>query len=153
MARRLKVKLLSLSPAQVGVVLLQWMVMLVLSLQDPSHACLLKLLHMDALASCVTLPSEQKWVWDMLAAFRTLGEDIPQAVLQTVYLVHVKRNFFMLLSVIMAVGASLKALHDARARALAAYGADKAYEKRERDSMLYSASQDASIKCWSLRLA
>ncbi|CAJ1337936.1 unnamed protein product [Effrenium voratum] len=135
----------------VGVVLLQWMVMLVLSLQDPSHACLLKLLHMDALASCVTLPSEQKWVWDMLAAFRTLGEDIPQAVLQTVYLVHVKRNFFMLLSVIMAVGASLKALHDARARALAAYGADKAYEKRERDSMLYSASQDASIKCWNMK--
>ena len=42
--------------------------------QDPSQACLLKLLHMDMLASCVTLPAEKKWVWDLLAAVRTIGD-------------------------------------------------------------------------------
>ena len=133
----------------VGVCLFQWTFMFILSTQDPSHACLLKLLHMDMLASCVTLPAEQRWVWDLLAVVRTIGEDIPQAILQTFYLVKVQRNFFMLLSVIMAVCASLKAMHDARARALAAAGADEEYNRRERDFMIYSGSQDATIRCWN----
>lgn len=133
----------------VGVCFFQWVVMFILSANDPSHACLLKLLHMDLLASCVTLPAGQRWVWDLLAAVRTIGEDMPQAILQTIYLVKVQRNFFMLLSVIMAVCASLKAMHDARARALAAAGADEEYNRRERDFMIYSGSQDATIKCWN----
>jgi hypothetical protein len=29
---------------------------------------------MDMLASCVTLPAEKKWVWDLLAAVRTIGD-------------------------------------------------------------------------------
>ena len=135
----------------VGVLLMQWGVMFVLACQDPSHACLLKLLHMDMLAACVTLPTEQKWVWDMLAVVRTVGEDVPQAVLQTIYLVKVKKNFFMLLSVMMAVSASLKALYDARARALAAAGADEEYDNRARDYMVYSCSQDGTIKSWSIK--
>ena len=61
------------------------------------------------------------------------------------------RNWFMLISVVMAVCASLKALHDARARALAAAGADQEYEKRERDFMLYSSSQDSTIRCWNVK--
>lgn len=134
----------------VGVCFFQWVVMFILSANDPSHACLLKLLHMDLLASCVTLPAEQRWVWDLLAAVRTIGEDMPQAILQTIYLVKVQRNF-MLLSVIMAVCASLKAMHDARARALAAAGADEEYNRRERDFMIYSGSQDATIKCWNVK--
>ncbi|CAJ1349862.1 unnamed protein product [Effrenium voratum] len=135
----------------VGVVLLQWVLMFILAAGDPSHACLLKLLHMDMLASCMTLPADQKWVWDMLALVRTFGEDMPQAVLQTVYLVKVKRNWFMLVSVIMALCASIKALHEARARALAATGADKEYENRERDFMVYSCSQDATIRSWNVK--
>lgn len=135
----------------VGVCFFQWTVMFILSSQDPSQACLLKLLHMDMLASCVTLPAEKKWVWDLLAAVRTIGEDVPQAVLQTIYLIKVQRNWFMLISVVMAVCASLKALHDARARALAAAGADQEYEKRERDFMLYSSSQDSTIRCWNVK--
>jgi len=135
----------------VGVLLLQWGVMFVLACQDPSHACLLKLLHMDMLATCVTLPTEQKWVWDMLAIVRTVGEDMPQAVLQTIYLVKVKKNFFMLLSVMMAVSASLKALYDARARALAAAGAGEEYDNRERDYIIYSCSQDGTIKSWNIK--
>ena len=61
------------------------------------------------------------------------------------------RNWFMLISVVMAVCASLKALHDARARALAAAGSDQEYEKRERDFMLYSSSQDSTIRCWNVK--
>eukprot|EP00930_Biecheleria_cincta_P091081 TRINITY_DN8058_c1_g2_i1.p1 TRINITY_DN8058_c1_g2~~TRINITY_DN8058_c1_g2_i1.p1 ORF type:complete len:734 (-),score=147.07 TRINITY_DN8058_c1_g2_i1:63-2264(-) len=135
----------------VGVVLMQWTVMLYFALQDPSQACLLKLLHMDLLASCITLPADQKITWDSLALVRTVGEDVPQAILQTIYLVRVKRNPFMLLSVIMAVMSSLKALHDAWARALAADGVEKNFENRNRDLMLYSCSQDSTIRCWDVQ--
>ncbi|CAE8731471.1 unnamed protein product [Polarella glacialis] len=135
----------------VGVIFLQWIVMLYFALQDPSQACLVKLLHMDLLASCITLPPDQKWTWDMLAVSRTVGEDIPQALLQTLYLLYVKQNPFMLGSVVMAVGSSLKALHDARARALEAAGAAAEFENRVRDTTLYSASQDGTIRCWDVR--
>eukprot|EP00931_Biecheleriopsis_adriatica_P041239 TRINITY_DN23597_c0_g1_i1.p1 TRINITY_DN23597_c0_g1~~TRINITY_DN23597_c0_g1_i1.p1 ORF type:complete len:712 (-),score=117.31 TRINITY_DN23597_c0_g1_i1:38-2173(-) len=134
----------------VGVVFMQWAVMFYFAAQDPSQVCLLKLLHMDLLASCVTLPTEQKWTWDMLAASRTIGEDIPQALLQTIYLFKVKKNPFMLLSVVMAVMSSLKALHDARARALAAAGADEEFKNRKRELVVYSCSQDTTIRCWDV---
>eukprot|EP00927_Polykrikos_kofoidii_P022768 TRINITY_DN21156_c0_g1_i2.p1 TRINITY_DN21156_c0_g1~~TRINITY_DN21156_c0_g1_i2.p1 ORF type:complete len:613 (+),score=83.67 TRINITY_DN21156_c0_g1_i2:59-1897(+) len=135
----------------VGVLLAQWVVMFYFALQDPSHACLLKLLHMDLLASCISLPPEQKWTWDTLALVRTVGEDIPQASLQTIYLLTVKKNAFMLLSVCVAVASSLKALYDARNRRLVAQGLVSTFEKRERDLLLYSVSVDATIRCWDLK--
>jgi len=73
------------------------------------------------------------------------------ALLKNNWLARHCRNWFMLISVVMAVCASLKALHDARARALAAAGADQEYEKRERDFMLYSSSQDSTIRCWNVK--
>eukprot|EP00929_Paragymnodinium_shiwhaense_P019367 TRINITY_DN13233_c0_g2_i2.p1 TRINITY_DN13233_c0_g2~~TRINITY_DN13233_c0_g2_i2.p1 ORF type:complete len:766 (+),score=77.04 TRINITY_DN13233_c0_g2_i2:129-2300(+) len=135
----------------IGVVILQWGVMFYFALQDPSHACLLKLLHMDLLASCVSLPPDQKSTWDMLAVVRTVGEDVPQALLQTIYLFKVKKNPFMLISVCMAVGSSLKALYDARNRHLAAAGLEEKFENRERDLMVYSCSQDGTIRCWDVQ--
>eukprot|EP00435_Cladocopium_sp_Y103_P057601 s622_g19.t2 len=135
----------------VGICFFQWNVMFILSSQDPSQACLLKLLHMDMLANCVTLPADQKWVWNLLAAVRTIGEDMPQAILQIIYFIKVRRNYYMLISVVIAISASLKALYDAWNRGLAAAGLDQEYEQRERDFMLCSSSRDSTIRCWNVK--
>eukprot|EP00931_Biecheleriopsis_adriatica_P117981 TRINITY_DN93451_c0_g1_i1.p1 TRINITY_DN93451_c0_g1~~TRINITY_DN93451_c0_g1_i1.p1 ORF type:complete len:778 (-),score=110.16 TRINITY_DN93451_c0_g1_i1:29-2362(-) len=132
-----------------GVVILQWLVMLSLAMKDPSQACLLKILHMDLLASSITLPAEQKPLWDMISWSRTLGEDMPQCILQIIYLLKVKENPFMLVSVILAIVSSVKALHDARARALAAAGAADEYESSQK-SFVYSCSQDKTIRVWDV---
>ena len=54
----------------------------------------------------------------------------------------------MLASVVMAIGSSLKALHDARSRALATAAAKEAFENRGRSTELYSCSQDGTIRVW-----
>lgn len=142
--------ILMLADFAVGVVCLQWIYMLGVAARDPSQACFLKLLHMDLLAHMITLPAEQKPVWDRIAFFRTFAEDIPQALLQTLYVVYVKKSPVMLASILVAIGSSVKSLRDARARALATELAKKEFEKRERSTEIYSCSQDGSIRCWDL---
>ncbi|CAE7674945.1 unnamed protein product [Symbiodinium sp. CCMP2456] len=106
----------------VGVVGLQWGVMGFICFQDPTKACFLKLIHLDTLAARLTLPEDFKSVWHRLHLVRTLCEDIPQAILQTIYILKISRNFFMILSVCTAVGGSLMALVDAVNRRLIATG-------------------------------
>lgn len=134
----------------IGVVFLQWGVLLYLAIQDESQGCLMKLLHMDLLASCITLPPEHKETWKYLALARTFGEDLPQAFLQTLYLLKVKNNHFMILSVLMAVGSSLKAFYDASARRLAGSGVEEEYNDRCKEIEMYSCSQDGTIRVWNI---
>lgn len=107
----------------VGIILLQWVIIGVLAVRDPSHACLLKLIHMDVLASCITIPQEQRQVWNYIHIARTVGEDIPQAIIQTIFLVFVQENYIMIASVAFAVGSSCKAILDAISRDSQAEGA------------------------------
>jgi hypothetical protein len=106
-----------------GVVILQWVVIAYLAYQDPSQACFMKVLHMDALAACVTLPEESKNTWNLLHLARTFGEDIPQALYQYLFVTKVKKNKFMILSICISLGSSCKALYDSCNRALEAAGA------------------------------
>ncbi|CAK9007045.1 Serine/threonine-protein phosphatase 6 regulatory ankyrin repeat subunit C (PP6-ARS-C) (Serine/threonine-protein phosphatase 6 regulatory subunit ARS-C) [Durusdinium trenchii] len=105
-----------------GVVVLQWAIMAILCFFDPSSACFAKMMHMDTFAARVTLPTEHQFTWKLLHLSRTLGEDVPQAVLQTIYLLTVTENYFMIISVCTAVCGSLLALYDAYHRALKAAG-------------------------------
>jgi len=120
----------------VGVVFGQWVVVAILAVRDPSQACLMKVVHMDALASCVSLPEQQKWVWNALHLVRTFGEDLPQAVLQTLFLIKVKKNYFMILSICVGIASSIKALRDAYQRALVAMGAYNKLEKEDDEDKL-----------------
>merc|ERR1719482_215306 len=69
-----------------GVVLLQWVIVLIWAVRDPSQASLSKLLHMDALASCLVVPEDQQRTWYYTCMARTFGEDLPQAIQQMLYL-------------------------------------------------------------------
>lgn len=82
----------------------------------------MKVLHMDALAACITLPPEAKTIWTSVNVVMTLGEDLPQAIQQSLFLMCVKENYFMLLSVGISIASSLRAMHEAMNRALAAAG-------------------------------
>lgn len=118
-----------------GVVVLQWGLVALCSLRDPSGACLMQVVHMDALAACVTLPSSVRWIWVIVNVARTIGEDIPQCILQALFIMRVQRNNFMLLSVGLSACSSLKAVHDAVSRGLKAVGFDNkdkqaAFEKK-----------------------
>ena len=106
----------------VGVVGLQWGVMGFWCFQDPTKTCFLKLIHLDTVAARLTLPPEFKQAWRGLHLTRTVFEDIPQAVLQTIYIIMISRNFFMIISVCTAVGGSLMAFRDAVNRGLVAAG-------------------------------
>ncbi|CAE8616424.1 unnamed protein product [Polarella glacialis] len=112
----------------IGVVICQWMVVACLSLRDPSHACFMKVIHMDALASCITLPEDKRWVWITVNMTRTFFEDIPQCLLQILFLLHVSRNYFMMFSVGMSLMSSLKAFIDAITRKLEAVGVEEKLE-------------------------
>eukprot|EP00420_Gonyaulax_spinifera_P005798 CAMPEP_0197929144 /NCGR_PEP_ID=MMETSP1439-20131203/103423_1 /TAXON_ID=66791 /ORGANISM="Gonyaulax spinifera, Strain CCMP409" /LENGTH=490 /DNA_ID=CAMNT_0043551773 /DNA_START=99 /DNA_END=1571 /DNA_ORIENTATION=+ len=125
----------------VGVVIAQWVVMTAFALCDPSQAVLMKVLHMDALASCITLPDSQKPVWNALHLVRTFGEDLPQACLQTLFVWKVGHNPFMYLSVCIGIASSCKALHDAFRRALLAAGAH-AKLRRGRDGVAAAGDED-----------
>jgi len=106
-----------------GVVVGQWVVVACLAFSDPTHACFMKLIHMDALASCVSLPDEKaKKTWTIVNLARTFGEDIPQAIQQTLFLIYVKENYFMIVSVVVSLGSSMKAVYDALRRGMAALG-------------------------------
>jgi len=107
----------------IGVILLQWLVIGALALFDDSHICLMKLLHMDALAGCVNLPPDQEYKWRLINYARTFGEDIPQAIQQSLFIIYVKDNSFMLLSVAVSIASSFKALRDAMTRSRVVQGA------------------------------
>jgi len=128
----------------VGVLLLQFVVLACWAQSDRSHACLMKLVHMDALASCVTIPAESKKTWIAVSVARTVGEDIPQAVLQALFILYVKKNTFMMLSVCVSVLTSVKAVYDAATRTLKAVGATlraaRAAQPQDGSSILRSSS-------------
>jgi len=105
-----------------GVIVGQWIVLACLATQDPTQACLMKLIHLDALSSCISLSGNSKKIWKIVNMVRTFGEDIPQAICQTLFLIYVKPNYFMILSVAVSIGSSLKALHDALHRGLVGLG-------------------------------
>jgi len=105
-----------------GVIVGQWIVLACLATQDPTQACLMKLIHLDALSSCISLSGNSKNIWKIVNMVRTFGEDIPQAICQTLFIIYVKPNYFMILSVAVSVGSSLKALHDALHRGLVGLG-------------------------------
>lgn len=112
----------------IGVVLGQWVLVAALTYGDPTQACLLKLIHMDMLAACINLPEEQKWIWTTVNLVRTFAEDLPQAAAQTLFLIYVKQNYFMVVSVAVSMLASGKALYDAMHRLSAAAGAQLDFE-------------------------
>lgn len=106
----------------IGVVLLQWVVVAFMASRDPTHACLAKLLHMDAFGARITVPKEMHRTYKMIQGARTIAEDIPQAILQTFFVIYVRKNLFMVVSICFAVGGSLMGLKDALTRALEATG-------------------------------
>lgn len=107
----------------VGVVFLQWFLIACIACRDPTQACLMKLIHMDALSACVTLPDEYRWIWTLVNITRTFGEDLPQAVCQTLFLIYIRKNPIMIISVVVGVVTSIKAIYDAMNRAAAGIGA------------------------------
>jgi len=106
-----------------GVIVGQWMIAAAFALTDPTHACMMKILHLDVLAACTTLPEGHQNIWFGISMIRTFGEDLPQCVLQTLFVLYVKPNYFMLVSVAISAGSSVNALYNAFNRALAAMGA------------------------------
>merc|ERR1712125_237203 len=98
----------------VGVVILQWIGLGILGIAwDSSLAVLAKLIHMDALALCISVPEPLLWMMHLVSAVRTLGEDVPQAGQQLVFVIYVKENLFMIVSIIVSVICSFKAVWDA----------------------------------------
>lgn len=107
----------------IGVVFLQWFCMGILGVAcDPSLAVLAKLVHMDALAMCITVPPKQMWKLHAINAVRTFGEDMPQAGQQVFFVIYVKENVFMIISIMFSVCCSLKSLYDAYGRRSEAIG-------------------------------
>eukprot|EP00929_Paragymnodinium_shiwhaense_P009958 TRINITY_DN114404_c0_g1_i1.p1 TRINITY_DN114404_c0_g1~~TRINITY_DN114404_c0_g1_i1.p1 ORF type:complete len:513 (+),score=54.03 TRINITY_DN114404_c0_g1_i1:217-1539(+) len=127
----------------IGVVFLQWIVIGVLTFFEPTQACLMKLVHMDALANCITIHPDRRWMWTLINILRTFGEDIPQAIQQALFLFYVRKNYFMMLSVLVSIGSSLKALRDACKYVGAAAGGDVDQARATRLRTLLSS--DASV--------
>lgn len=125
----------------VGVVLLQWVVVGYFALaHEESLAILAKLVHMDALAACISVPDEKMWMWHAVSAIRTFGEDIPQGLQQTIFITKVRVNRFMLASIVFSVLCSLKALYEACMRAASAVGLleKAALSEEERKKAIFS---------------
>lgn len=105
---------------------MQWVVMAILSLCfDSSGTCFFKMMHMDALAMCCVMEPTDKHalrVWRMVNIFRTLFEDLPQCVLQILFVIHVKKNYVMIVSVLIGVATSCLAVLAAMKRAAEAAG-------------------------------
>ncbi|CAK0862964.1 unnamed protein product, partial [Prorocentrum cordatum] len=110
----------------VGAVVAQWIVFGAVDCRDESQVVLLKLLHMGALASCVTIAKETRDLLFYLALARPVLGDFPRAALQTVFRLKVYDNYFLFVSVAIGIASSLKAARDASDRAMAAHGASTA---------------------------
>mmetsp|Transcript_88021 Transcript_88021/g.156082 ORF Transcript_88021/g.156082 Transcript_88021/m.156082 type:complete len:671 (+) Transcript_88021:1-2013(+) len=133
----------------IGVVLLQWVLMGFLSLLlDSSNTCFFKMLHMDALAECCAMkPTEAHalTIWKMVNVARFLFEDLPQSVLQVLFIVNVKKNYVMICSVVVGVITSAKAIVDAGRRAAAAVGTNFEYLKAASDMQTGLEKKDAKV--------
>lgn len=106
-----------------GVVLLQWLIFGLLGIAiDPSSIILAKLLHMDALAACITVPPEYMFVWYGVNAAITIGENIPQGVQQMIFVRKVKQHLFLTIAITFSVISSIKALIDGLTRLAEAFG-------------------------------
>lgn len=115
----------------VGVVLLQWTLLGITSLAtDSSNTCFFKMLHMDALAECSAMkPTDTLALatWRVVNVFRFLFEDLPQSILQTIFVLTVKRNPVMMISIFIGVCTSALAIVAATRRASAALGTNFEY--------------------------
>mmetsp|Transcript_120811 Transcript_120811/g.188675 ORF Transcript_120811/g.188675 Transcript_120811/m.188675 type:complete len:895 (-) Transcript_120811:344-3028(-) len=96
----------------VGVVLIQWGILFWFCCTDPSQKCLAKLLHMDALASCIKQAEGHEKTWYYTCMVRTFGEDIPQALQQCFFVLLVQRNYVMYVSILMSLFSGGKAIWD-----------------------------------------
>jgi len=105
-----------------GVVGLQWAVLSYLSYDDSSRSCWFKILHMESIAARLTLPPKKKKTWALIQLSRTVAEDVPQAILQSLFVLRVGGNPFIIFSIACAVGSSLMAAKDALTRKLLASG-------------------------------
>lgn len=102
----------------IGVVILQFLILPSLAMEDPSHVMLLKLVHMDALSMCTAFPREFQRRWNLLAMARTFGEDVLQCIFQALLIVVGGKNYFLMLSVAFSLCTAFKALWDAINRKL-----------------------------------
>mmetsp|Transcript_120369 Transcript_120369/g.220428 ORF Transcript_120369/g.220428 Transcript_120369/m.220428 type:complete len:1026 (+) Transcript_120369:64-3141(+) len=106
-----------------GVVLLQWVVFGSLGLFcDSSSAVLAKLLHMDALAACITIPPGRMWVWYGLNIAITIFQNIPQGVQQFIFVRFVKQHLFLTIAITVSAVSSIFALIRAMRRIAEAMG-------------------------------
>lgn len=94
----------------VGVVMLQWCAFAYVAFQDASKACFFRVLHMDTIPLRLKLDRYEVNLLKAQQISRTVWEDIPQALLQTIYICTVSQNFFMICSVFTAVAGSLMAM-------------------------------------------
>lgn len=109
-----------------GVVIMQWLILGVLSwVLDSSGTCFFKLMHMDALSMACSMSESDKHallVWRLMNVFRTVCEDVPQSVLQTLFVIYVKKNYLVIISIIVSVACSVQAVYFALKRAADASG-------------------------------
>ncbi|CAJ1374166.1 unnamed protein product [Effrenium voratum] len=121
----------------IGVVLCQWLGMGLASLfHDHSGACFYKMMHMDTVASCISMrPEDSKalLVWRLVNWVRCIGEDLLQCFFQTLFVLTVKKNAVMLLSIAVGACTSVLAVYNAAKRAAGAVGTSWQLLKVRRD--------------------
>lgn len=120
-----------------GVVGCQWLVMGGASLIfDHSGACFYKMMHMDTVASCISMKPEDNnalTAWRLVNWVRCLGEDLPQCFFQTLFILTVKKNAIMLISIGIGACTSIMAVYNAAKRAAGAMGTSWHLLKVKRD--------------------
>eukprot|EP00927_Polykrikos_kofoidii_P034575 TRINITY_DN2930_c0_g1_i3.p1 TRINITY_DN2930_c0_g1~~TRINITY_DN2930_c0_g1_i3.p1 ORF type:complete len:1526 (-),score=225.95 TRINITY_DN2930_c0_g1_i3:256-4833(-) len=100
-----------------GVVFAQWFVVgLAAFYFDSSGKCFFKVLHMDVLATSIDFNPKDPYaplVWKLINWTRFIFEDIPQTILQSLFVLTVRRNAVMLGSIIISLGSSGYAAYNA----------------------------------------
>lgn len=134
-----------------GVIFMQWFVMGILALWlDSSGTCFFKMMHMDALSLCCTMAPTDKHallVWKFVNIFRTVFEDVPQCILQLMFIHYVKRNYIMMISVVIGVATSFLAVSAALKRAAEAAGTN--WERLQALGTMNRALNDGDMKAFS----
>lgn len=135
-----------------GVVFMQWFVMGILSLRlDSSGTCFYKMMHMDALSLCCRMDDKTDkhalLAWRLVNIFRTLLEDVPQCVLQLLFIHYVKQNYVMVISVVIGVCTSFLAVWAALQRAADAVGMN--WERLQALSDMNKAIADNDMKAFA----
>ncbi|CAL1172368.1 unnamed protein product, partial [Cladocopium goreaui] len=121
----------------IGVVGCQWLLMGGATLIfDHSGACFYKILHMDTVASCISMKPEDQnalMAWRLVNWVRCLAEDLPQCFFQTLFILTVKKNGIMLLSIAIGACTSIMAVYNAAKRMAGAMGTSWNVLKVKRD--------------------